>query len=124
MFRRAHPPLAAMLLAAHLFPSPAAAAQDTRFVGACDASAAVSLAGNAVLVASDEDNLLRAYAPGRAEPMFQLDISPMLGGPALREEADLEGATRIGDRLYWIASHGADKHGRRREARQDRKSVV
>ncbi|MFO0394899.1 MAG: DUF3616 domain-containing protein [Lysobacteraceae bacterium] len=77
----------------------------------------MSLAGNAVLVASDEDNLLRAYAPGRAEPMFQLDISPMLGGPALREEADLEGATRIGDRLYWIASHGADKHGRRREAR-------
>jgi hypothetical protein len=94
-----------------------AIASEPRFIGACDASAAVTLAGGALLVASDEDNLLRAYVPGRPEPLFQLDVSPMLGGPALREEADLEGATRIDDRLYWIASHGADKNGRRRAAR-------
>ncbi|WP_397595895.1 DUF3616 domain-containing protein [Silanimonas sp.] len=115
---RSNPSITAMsLCCATLALASPAIASEPRFIGACDASAAVTLTGGALLVASDEDNLLRAYAPGRPEPLFQLDVSPMLGGPALREEADLEGATRIDDRLYWIASHGADKNGRRRAAR-------
>ena len=32
-------------------------------------------------------------------------------------EADLEGATRIGDDIYWITSHGQNKNGKNRPSR-------
>lgn len=38
--------------------------------------------------------------------------------PAGAQEADIEGAARIGNRIYWIASHGRNSKGKFREERQ------
>ena len=105
-----------LLTAAHT-----AAASDTpampEFRGACDASAAITLPGGALLVAVDEDNLVRAYQPGNPTALFQMDLSRFLDGAAQREESDIEAVAVIGDTSYWITSHGADKKGLRAPAR-------
>lgn len=69
--------------------------------GACDASAAVALDANYFVVADDEDpdTNLRVYRFGQPDP---IGITRL---PARSGEADIEGAERIGDRLYWIGSH-------------------
>lgn len=82
------------------------------FRGMCDASAAVQLQGNLFAVASDEDNVLRFYRldqPG--EPVGSFDLRPFLFGSKKGPESDLEAAARIGDRVYWISSHGRDASG-------------
>lgn len=33
-------------------------------------------------------------------------------------ESDLEGAARLGDRVYWITSHGRSRTGKERSSRQ------
>ncbi len=84
------------------------------FTGACDASGAVALDGRLIVVADDEDNRLRIYdpaAPGR--PIRIIDTRPALGDPGGKDrEMDLEAAARIGDRIYWLASHGRKKSGK------------
>jgi len=83
--------------------------------GACDASAAVAAGPKTFVVASDEDNVLRVYGPADSEPRpGSFDLSAFLGLAGDGPEADIEGATRIGDVIYWITSHGADKNGRPR----------
>jgi hypothetical protein len=85
--------------------------------GACDASGAVAVGPGTFVVASDEDNVLRVYGPDGAKPQAgALDVSAFLGVAPGGSEADIEGATRIGDVIYWITSHGADKKGRLRES--------
>jgi len=83
--------------------------------GACDASGAVPAGPGTFVVASDEDNVLRVY--GQSDAPTQpgaLDVSAFLGLKAGGPEADLEGATRTGDVIYWITSHGADGKGQPR----------
>ncbi len=83
--------------------------------GACDASGAVAVGPGTFVVASDEDNVLRVYGSNDVPPQpGALDISAFLGLKPGGPEADLEGATRIGDVIYWITSHGADRKGRPR----------
>lgn len=86
--------------------------------GCCDASAGVAVSSNLFLVANDEDSLLRLYRRDRSGPPVQsfgaeafLDVDP------LKPETDLEGATRVGDRIYWITSHGRNREGKARESR-------
>lgn len=88
------------------------------FRGMCDASAAVSLDLDHVLVANDEDNFLRVYSirePGAAVQTIALD--PMLRLERGARETDLEGAARLGERVYWISSHGRNKNGKSRPNR-------
>jgi hypothetical protein len=82
------------------------------FTGACDASGAVALDARRVVVADDEDNQLRIYDAAEAGPPIQvIDTSP--ADPAGTDrEMDLEAAARIGDRIYWLASHGRKKSGK------------
>src|SRR5688572_16276855 len=89
------------------------------FHGACDASGAVPLSDRRVVVADDEDNILRVYdADTGGDPLTQTDLSDRLGLPLkgkkkLRHpEMDLEAATRIGARAYWLTSHGRNKKGK------------
>jgi hypothetical protein len=83
--------------------------------GGCDASAAVAVGPQTFIVASDEDNVLRVYGPTDSQPQpGAYDLSAFLGLAAGGPEADIEGATRVGDLIYWITSHGADKNGRPR----------
>ncbi|QDU60095.1 hypothetical protein Pan216_09320 [Planctomycetes bacterium Pan216] len=82
------------------------------YSGTCDASAAFPLTSNQFLVASDEDNILRLYGTmGPTEPIAEFDLSEMLSLDD--EEADIEAVACVGNRSYWITSHGRDGRGRR-----------
>jgi hypothetical protein len=79
------------------------------YVGACDASAAVSLTEELFVVGNDEDNTLQTYRRGQPLPIRSLPLSEFLDtGP---HEADIEGAARLGSRIYWIASHSRNGKG-------------
>jgi hypothetical protein len=82
----------------------------------CDASAAEALDANTFVVASDEDNVLRIYARNQPQPTQQIDLDDFLraGG----QESDIEASARIGERIYWITSHGRNRKGKDRPSRQ------
>ncbi|MET7659964.1 hypothetical protein ABZS99_13785 [Streptomyces sp. NPDC005463] len=83
---------------------------DTRyFTGSSDASAAVDAGGGYVLVADDESNVLRLYSGSvSGAPVKTWDFSSQLG---VSKEVDIEGATRVGDTIYWTGSFGNNKDG-------------
>ncbi len=85
--------------------------------GTCDASAAVRLGSSSMFVsASDEDFILRVYdreAPGL--PSVTADLEAFLKPSDPGKEPDIEGAAAVGNRIYWVTSHGRDKNRRRTE---------
>lgn len=112
-----------VLSCAAILASPAAAQGNpgdvTVYRGMCDASAAADLGGGRFVAADDEDNILRIFdraQPGM--PLSQFDLSGFLQVDRGSPETDLEGATRIGDRVYWITSHGRNAEGKDRPNRQ------
>jgi len=95
---------------------------DVVFRGTCDASSGVPLTTRLVLVASDEDNILRAYdARAGGDPLWESDFSSELRLPIRtgksQPETDIEAATRLGDYAYFLTSHGRDHSGRRKPER-------
>ena len=89
------------------------------FSDTCDASAALSVSGDLFVVANDEDNLLRFYRfsqPGK--PVQTFDLKPWFTDKRKAPEADLEAATRIGDTIFFISSHGRNSSGKPAPARQ------
>ncbi|MCX5014609.1 hypothetical protein OG765_26995 [Streptomyces sp. NBC_00555] len=79
------------------------------FTGSADASAAVDVGGGYAIVADDESNVLRLYDRSRSgAPVRTWDFSSQLG---VTKEVDIEGATRIGDTIYWTGSLGNNKDG-------------
>ncbi len=88
------------------------------FHGMSDASAAAALSKDIFVVADDENNILRIYErEGSAYPVDSIDLNEFLGSDSEHPESDIEGATRIGNRIYWISSHGRNKDGKFRESR-------
>jgi hypothetical protein len=86
--------------------------------GASDASAAVAINENMFIVADDENNVLRVYGTDRpGMPLFSYDLTDFLGIESEHPEADIEGATRVAERIYWITSHGRNKDGQLRPNR-------
>lgn len=92
----------------------------------CDASAAVPLDGGSVVVADDEENVLRVYDADRGgAPLVSVELSAILGlptkvkkdGSTTSKELDLEAAARIGTEAYFLTSHGRDSRGRERPER-------
>lgn len=77
----------------------------------CDASAAVALDAKHFAAADDEGNVLRVFKRGQSMPVREFDFSKFLGTKK-KAESDIEGGARIGDRIYWISSHGRDKAGK------------
>lgn len=92
-------------------------APPTVYRGICDASAAAALDDHHFVVASDEDNRLRIYRRGEPDPVGEVALSAALGIGG-RSEADFEGAARIGDRIFWITSHGRNSAAKERPDRQ------
>lgn len=97
---------------------------EVTFEGMCDASGAVELDARTFMIADDEDNVLRVYDAERGgRPLAAIDVSPGVGLVARGKkrprapELDLEAATRIGERAYWLTSHGRDSRGRARPER-------
>lgn len=87
--------------------------------GMANASAVVAVGEGQFLAASDEDNTLRLYhTRTNAGPDATFDATPWLGLTGKADEADFEGAARIGDMIYWIGSHGRNKDGKNRPNRQ------
>ncbi len=99
-------------------PSPSAhlnLVRPTRYFGMCDASGAVAVSSNLFVVASDEDNVLRLYrADQSGGPVKEFDCNGFLELQGKSLEADLEGAARIGNRAFWIGSHGRNINGKER----------
>lgn len=90
----------------------------SRYPGMCDASGAVPVSSNLFLVASDEDNVLRLYSSEQAgHPLKEYDYNQFLGVHGKSLEADLEAAARIGNRAFWMGSHGRNRVGKFRENR-------
>ena len=89
------------------------------FFGVCDGSALVMLDDSHFAVANDEDNILRIYKLSQtSSPVWQRDFSSFLQLARKSPEADLEGAARIGDVIYWISSHARNTDGKERPNRQ------
>jgi hypothetical protein len=89
------------------------------FSGLCDASAAVALDSTLVAVADDEDNVIRVYdRRAGGFPLGSLNLSGFLRANPKEPEADIEGAARLQDRIYWITSHGRNLKGRPAPGRQ------
>src|SRR5882672_6181940 len=100
-----------------LLPSPLAADSSYfEYRGMCDASAAVALDVNSFVVASDEDNVLRIYRRDQPTPVQTVDLTAFLN--ADDRETDIEAAAAIGNRIFWITSHGRNRKGKDRPARQ------
>ncbi|MEH2608162.1 DUF3616 domain-containing protein [Bradyrhizobium sp. AZCC 1693] len=108
-----------------LITSGIAAAQAANLIatyrGACDGSAAVALDRDRFAVADDDSNVLNVYRTGQEAAILELNLDQFLEAPKKKKpgpdgnpvfkEADIEGAARIGDRIYWIGSHGRDSDG-------------
>jgi hypothetical protein len=103
-----------------LISCPATANSDiTEYSGTCDASAAAAIGEKLFVAASDEDNVLRVYRvdqPGA--PVSTLDLTDFLKSNVKHPEADIEGAAKVGDRIFWISSHGANSDGKSRSGRR------
>jgi hypothetical protein len=84
--------------------------------GMCDASAAAALDADHFVVANDERNQLKIYKRGQADAVTSVDMSGFLG-TADDKESDLEGSATIGNRIYWISSHGQNKEGKFQDRR-------
>ncbi len=90
----------------------------TWYFGMCDASAAVALNKDLFAVANDEDNSIRVYRSQEGSlPIRSFNLSLFLGVESKRPETDLEGAAWLGDRIFWITSHGRNHEGKYRRSR-------
>jgi len=88
------------------------------YYGMSDASAAIAVGDEMFVVADDEDNVLRVYKTNQTSlPVFSYDLTPFLGIEPRYPEADIEGATVLGDTVYWITSHGRNTDGKMRPNR-------
>jgi len=88
------------------------------YSGAMDGSAAVAIDSNFFANASDEDSVILIYHRERGgEPVQSMDLASFLEVDSRSPETDIEAAARIGNRLYWITSHGRNKSGKERESR-------
>ncbi len=88
------------------------------YCGTSDASAAVAVSQDIFIVADDENNTLRAYKTTQGGlPLFSYDMTGFLDIEPEQPEVDIEGATIIGQCIYWISSHGRNKDGKIRPNR-------
>ena len=88
------------------------------YTGAYDGSAAVAIDTNRFVAASDEDSTLRIYRRDTGgKPLQQINLSSFLEVDPHSPETDIEAAARIGNRVFWISSHGRNKNGKEKTSR-------
>jgi Protein of unknown function (DUF3616) len=76
-----------------------------------DASTAIAIDANWMFVGDDENQVLRIFSRTRSGgPVAGKDFSPLLNlvdfyDDGTPKEVDIEGSTRVGNRIYWLGSH-------------------
>src|SRR5690349_5598619 len=89
-----------------------------QYSGMAAASGAVAVSSNLFVAADDEENDLRLYRNDRSGAAFrEFDLNPFLGTFGKHAEADLEAGARLGQRAFWIGSHGRSREGESRPNR-------
>ncbi len=96
------------------------AAEYQTYRGTCDASAGFYAGQDRFVVADDENNIIRVYKLEQYDQPEALltNIADLLTANGNTKEADLEASAVIGQRVYWIGSHGRNKNGKLRRDRQ------
>lgn len=95
----------------------------TRFLTqVSDASTAQAVDDNYVLVADDENQVLRLYnRTNSGLPVNGFDYTSSLGltdlSGGLPREVDIESSVKIGNRIFWLGSHGNSSEGKNRPNR-------
>jgi uncharacterized repeat protein (TIGR01451 family) len=95
----------------------------TRFLtGASDASTALAVDADTMLVGDDENQVLRLYRRDHSGlPVAGFDFTASLGltdiSGAVPREVDIEASTRLGNRLFWLGSHDNNSDGNPRPNR-------
>jgi hypothetical protein len=88
------------------------------YSGLRDVSAGVAVNSNLFVVADDEKNTLCLYSTDHAgPPLKEFNFNAFLEVTSKSPEADLEGAALLGNRAFWIGSHGRNKDGKARPNR-------
>jgi alkaline phosphatase/2',3'-cyclic-nucleotide 2'-phosphodiesterase (5'-nucleotidase family)/3',5'-cyclic AMP phosphodiesterase CpdA/methionine-rich copper-binding protein CopC len=82
--------------------------------GSSDASTALSLDEEWMIVADDEVNILRVYPRNGGAAVLEWSYED--NGPKLTKELDLEASTMVGNTIYLIGSHSNKKDGADAEA--------
>jgi hypothetical protein len=84
--------------------------ETTRFhTGSSDASTVIELDSDYMLVADDEDEVIRLYDRDESGlPLTRFDLRGSLNVTG-DKEVDIEASTSVGNRIYWIGSHSNDK---------------
>ena len=95
------------------------------FEGAVDSSAAADVGDGFFVGATDEENEFRLYdvkeglLPKKLDVGVEAAVKSALGVEKIKE-CDLEGAAKVGDRIFWIGSHGRNKNAEEKKERQVR----
>jgi len=84
-------------------------------VGSSDASAAIALDANYMVVGDDEASVLRVFDRAGGNAVLEWSYSAALANGG---ELDLEVGTRIGDTLYFTGSHSNSKSGAESNTRE------
>lgn len=79
--------------------------------GVSDASTAMSIDSRYMFVGDDENQILRLFSRSNSGPAIAtFDMVPFLGlddfyPDGTPREVDIEGTTRVGNRIFWLGSH-------------------
>lgn len=97
-----------LIVASALISMAACSARAEEYVGLCEASAGSFIDDSHFAVASDETNTIRIYRRGTTQSIGPgIDLEDF----TTFDKSDIEGAARIGDRVYWISSHSFNSKG-------------
>jgi predicted extracellular nuclease len=91
----------------------------TRFLtGTSDASTAIAIDADYMLVGDDEDQTIRLYDRNNSGlPVASFDFTSALGLVG-SSEVDIEASTKVGNVIYWMGSHGNNSSGNDRPNRE------
>ncbi|WZI66393.1 MAG: ExeM/NucH family extracellular endonuclease [Gloeotrichia echinulata IR180] len=97
----------------------AAGTNNTRFLtGTSDASTAIAIDSNYLLVGDDEDQTIRLYDRNNSGlPLASFDFTSSLGLSG-STEVDIEASTKVGNTIYWMGSHSNSSGGSDRPNRE------
>jgi len=110
--------LCVLVLLCWSFCQPAVAEEELEYAGVCDASAAAIIDDAHFIVGNDEDETLALYvSDGSSATAVQTFNFASNLRSNIDQECDIEDAARLGNRIYWITSHGRSKKGKLRENR-------